>query len=325
MIKEADASSPPSHKSGISSDGRGELKPGVRALIEDRRWARWLESLRSIGTKEGYARDATKWATWLAGRGVELHAATEAELTSWVAGLDDRGLAASTINRKVAAVTSYYKWAAKNGLVTAALDVENRPKVHSDPVRRLGKPVDEVKAQIRAAEPGLERALITLLAHTGVRISEATGADVTDIRTIQGRRVLQVLGKGRKQRTPPLTDEAWPAIRDYIGDRKTGPLFVVPGRDEKGKERLSRLDRFAAGRIVARVGERCGLKMHPHLYRHSAAVLMARAGYTMKQIATFLGHADIGTTALYLEGLASLEDSPAYGLSRLLAEDEETP
>lgn len=294
---------------------RTEPQPGVAKLLADPRWARWLETLKSVATKEGYARDATQWAGWLEHCGVGLHDATEAELTSWVAGLDDRW-SASTVNRKTASVVSYYRWAAKRGLVPVALDVENRPKVHTDPVRRLGRPTDEVRQLIRAAEPGLERALVTLLAHTGVRVSEATGADVTDVRTIQGRRVLQVLGKGRKQRTPPLTDAAWPVLRDYIDDRRAGPLFIVPGPEDTWEP----LDRHQAWRIVRRVGDRAGLRMHPHLFRHSAAVAMIRAGYSLKQVAVFLGHADIKTTAQYLEGLAALEDSPAYGLSRLLAE-----
>lgn len=320
MIKDGQPDTRSSHKSGISYRSR-EPRPGVVKLLEDERWRRWLESLRSVGTKEGYARDATQWATWLTGRGVDLHAATDDELTSWVASLDDRGKAPSTVNRKVAAVCSYYRWAAKSGLVPAPLDVENRPRVHSDPVRRLGKPKKEVQSLIRAAAPGLERALVTLLAHTGVRVSEATNADVTDVRTIQGQRVLQVLGKGRKQRTPPLTDEAWPAIQDYIGDRKSGPLFLAAGPDDEPPRAL---DRFDAWRLVQRVSARAGLKdMHPHLFRHSAAVLMIRKGYSLKQVAVFLGHADIKTTAGYLEGLAALEDSPAYGLSQLLAEDEE--
>lgn len=305
------------HEIGISSDPR----PTGR---DDPRWVLWLEQFDSLGTQDGYARDLDQWVRWLAGRGRDLHAATEQDITTWMAGLRNQGRAAATINRKAAAVTSYYRWAAKAGLVPVAIAPEKRPRVHTDPVRKLGRPADEVKTLIRAAEPGLERALITLLAHTGVRVSEATGADVTSVETIQGRRVLKVLGKGRKQRTPPLTDEAWPAISEYIGDRRTGPLFVVVGTDAKGRERPERLDRFAAGRIVARVGSRAKLTMHPHLFRHSAAVMMVRAGYSLKQVAVFLGHADIKTTALYLEGLAALEDSPAYGLSRLLAEDDET-
>lgn len=300
------------------SDGAQQRAP--------RRWTVWLEQFDSLGTQDGYARDADQWAAWLTDRGRDLHAATEQDITTWMAGLRDHGLAASTINRKVAAVSSYYRWAAKAGLVPAAIAPEKRPKVHVDPVRRLGKPVDEVKALIRAAEPGLELALVTLLAHTGVRVSEATGADVASIRTIQGRRVLEVLGKGRKPRTPPLTDEAWPAISAYLDGRRAGPLLLTAGATTKQADDEHRLDRHAAWRIVRRVGERAGLlDMHPHLFRHSAAVLMARAGYTIKQIAVMLGHADIKTTAQYLEGLAALEDSPAYGLSRLLAEDEETP
>lgn len=298
-----------------------EIRVSYEAQAVDPRWAVWLEQFDSLGTQDGYGRDASQWARWLESRGRELHAATEQDITTWMARLRDRGLAVSTVNRKVAAACSYYRWAAKAGLVPVAIAPEKRPKVHVDPVRRLGKPLAEVKALIRAAEPGLEKALVTLLAHTGVRVSEATGANVTSIRIIQGQRVLQVLGKGRKPRTPPLTDEAYAPLAVYLAGRRSGPLFLTASATAKQADDEHRLDRFEAWRIVRRVGRRAGLEMHPHLFRHSAAVLMARK-YQIKQIAVFLGHADIKTTALYLEGLAALEESPAYDLSRQLAEDE---
>lgn len=288
--------------------------PGARLLgRRDPRWSAWLEQYASTGTQDGYARDATEWAAWLAARGVGLLDAGDADLSSYVAALrDQRRLSVSAQARKVTAVCSYYRWAATRRLVPAKLEPDRRPKVHTDPVRRLGLPVNEVAVLIGAARPGLELALVTLLTHTGVRISEAVGADVGSVRRIQGRRVLQVRGKGDKPRTPPLTDEAWPAIAFYLDGRRTGALFLGV--------RTDRLSRQRGWEIVRALGERVGVRVHPHLFRHSAATMLARAGYSVKQIAVMLGHEDIGTTSLYLEGLAALEDSPAYGLSRLLAE-----
>jgi integrase/recombinase XerD len=326
MILELSPVSGRADEAKTSYSDTADIPGSVQATCEPRllgprdpRWAAWLEQYRSAGTRDGYARDAAEWATWLARRGVELHTATDGDLSSYVAYLRDRvpKLSVSAQARKVTAASSYYKWAAKRGLVPARLEPDRRPRVHTDPVRRLGLPVGDVTKLIGAAAPGIELALVTLLAFTGVRISEACGADVTGVRTVQGQRVLYVLGKGEKPRTPPLTDEAWPAIEAYLDGRRTGALF--PG------VRTDRLSRQRGWELVKAVGARVKVEVHPHLFRHSAATAMAREGYSVVQIATMLGHEDISTTAVYLEGLAALEDSPAYGLSRLLAEAQSAP
>lgn len=295
-----------------STDTAGSDARGIAGQAGDDAWTGWLRQYKSAETKAGYRREAVEWATWLTARGRDLHVVRPADVATWMDALRSRELAEATVARKVAAVLSYYRWAKADGLLEVVPQPEKLPKVHTDPVRRLGKPVEEVAALLAAAAPGRELALVTLLAHTGVRVSEATNADVTAVQRIQGQRVLKVTGKGGKPRTPVLTDEAWPAIAAYLDGRRAGALFLGA--------RTDRMSRKEAWRIVHRLGEQVGVRMHPHLFRHSAAVLMARDGASIKQIAVALGHADIKTTAVYLEGLAALEDSPAYGLSRLLAE-----
>lgn len=285
---------------------------GLRLLgSKDPRWAAWLEQYDSPGTRDGYARDAGQWAAWLAARGVDLYEATDADLSSYVAALRDRQLSTSAAARKVAAVCSFYGWAARRYLVPAKLEPDRRPRVHTDPVRRLGLPTGEVAALLEEAKPGLELALTSLLARTGARVSEITASDVEHVHRVQGRRVLYITGKGRKQRTPPLTDEAWAPVVAYLDGRTTGPLLLGV--------RGGRLSRQRAWEIVRALGQRIGVRVHPHLFRHFAATALARAGYSIKQIAVLLGHEDISTTGIYLEGLAALDDSPAYGLSELLA------
>lgn len=281
----------------------------------DPRWERWLERFDSSGTREGYDRDLTGWASWLEARGRAVHDATEQDMDTWMAGLRDRGLAASTAARKVNAVVSYYKWAAKAGLVEAPVRPDHRPKVHGDPVRRLGLPADELTALLDAAEPGLERALIALLAYTGVRISEAVNADVESLRRVHKHRVLHVTGKGGKRRSPAIPPQAWPPIEEYLAGRRSGPLFL----DRNGE----RFTRQGAWRLVRRVGARVNIRVHPHLFRHTAAVLMIRANATVEQVRDALGHEDIKTTSIYLAALNTLDESPTYALARLLDETRE--
>jgi integrase/recombinase XerD len=276
-------------------------------------WAAWLsEGDYTQQTMEGYAREAAEWLGWL-GPDRDLHDVTRADVLRWMASLRAKRRAPATVARKVSAVLSYYSWAEDNGLIEVVPRPKKMPKVKTDPVRRLGLPLEQVGALVGASEPGLERALVTLLAFTGVRVSEAVGLDVGDVRWVQGHRVLYVLGKGGKPRTPPLTDRAWRPMQEYLGERTAGALLLGV--------RGERLTRRQAWRIVSRLGQRCGIRVHPHLFRHSAAVLMAKHdGASMKQVSVALGHKDIKTTAIYLEGMAALDDSALFGLSKLLDE-----
>jgi integrase/recombinase XerD len=98
--------------------------------------------------------------------------------------------------------------------------------------------------------PG-EHALISLLALNGLRVSEATGADIETLGIERGHRTLVVTRKGGKVVTIPLAPRTARAIDLAIGERTEGPLFLtIDGR---------RLDRHGAGRIVRRIARRAGI------------------------------------------------------------------
>jgi integrase/recombinase XerD len=97
--------------------------------------------------------------------------------------------------------------------------------------------------------PG-EHALISLLALNGLRVSEATGADIEHLGLERGHRTLVITRKGGKVVTIPLAPRTARAIDLAVGERGDGPLFLAAdGR---------RLDRHGAGRIVRRVARRAG-------------------------------------------------------------------
>ena len=96
--------------------------------------------------------------------------------------------------------------------------------------------------------PPTEHALISLLAINGLRVSEATGADIEQLGLERGHRTLVITRKGSKVVTIPLAPRTARAIELAVGERAEGPLFVtVDGR---------RLDRHGAARIVRRVSHR---------------------------------------------------------------------
>jgi integrase/recombinase XerD len=122
---------------------------------------------------------------------------------------------------------------------------------------------NELGAMLVAAGlgPPAEHALISLLALNGLRVSEATGADIERLGLDRGHRILNVTRKGGKVATIPLAPRTARAIDLAIGERAGGPVFLTPdGR---------RLDRHGAGRIVRQTARRAGLARPYASYAHA--------------------------------------------------------
>ena len=117
-----------------------------------------------------------------------------------------------------------------------------------------------------------EHALISLLALNGLRVSEATGADIQALGVERGHRTLVITRKGGKIVTIPLAPRTARAIDLAIGEHCDGPIFTAPG----GR----RLDRHGAARIVRRVARRAGItkSVGPHTLRHAFITAALDAG-----------------------------------------------
>jgi integrase/recombinase XerD len=113
-------------------------------------------------------------------------------------------------------------------------------------------------------------AVICLLGPNGLRVSEATGADIEHLGLDRGHRTLTITGKGGKIVTIPLAPRTARAIGLAIGEHTGGPVFLpADGR---------RLDRHGAGRIVRRVARRAGDRQDRHAPHAQTGVHHRRAG-----------------------------------------------
>jgi integrase len=120
--------------------------------------------------------------------------------------------------------------------------------------------------------PPCEHALVSLLALNGLRVSEATGADIEHLGLERGRRTLTITRKGGKVVTIPLAPRTARAIDLAFGERTDGPVFLVTdGR---------RLHRHGAGRIVRKTARRAGIAktVTPHTLRHAFITAALDAG-----------------------------------------------
>jgi site-specific recombinase XerD len=116
-------------------------------------------------------------------------------------------------------------------------------------------------------------ALVCLLGLLGLRISEATGLDVTDLGEEHGHRVVRVIGKGHKIVLVPMPPAVARAVDRAVGNRLSGPILL----NRAGR----RMDRHAATRRLHRLQRVAGVRiarMHPHMLRHTFVTTMLDAG-----------------------------------------------
>jgi integrase/recombinase XerD len=119
---------------------------------------------------------------------------------------------------------------------------------------------------------------MSLLALNGLRVPEATGADIEQLGLERGHRTLVITRKGGKAVTIPLAPRTARAIDLATGERASGPLFVTAdGR---------RLDRHGAARVVRRVTRRAGIAEHvgPHILRHAFITAALGAGVPLRDV-----------------------------------------
>lgn len=264
-------------------------------------------------TAAAYRTDLAQFATWCTAQGIDPLAATRANLTAYRQALEDIGRSPSTVNRKLSAIAGAYTTAvAEDVLARSPVTHVERPKV--DEHQALGMTRTEALDLIQAATTAglLERALLMCLLLNGLRISEATGADVGHLLNERGHRILKITRKGAKDRGVPLAPWTADSIDTYLAGRRTGPLFR---RDDGG-----RLSRHAAARLVARIGRDAGLDhLTPHMLRHAYVTFCLDAGIPLHKVQDSADHADPRTTQRYNDRRRQLDDHPTYTLVDYLA------
>lgn len=171
--------------------------------------------------------------------------------------------------------------------------------------------VEEIVAVMRRAGVGMHgarsRALITILWRAGLRISEALDLAEQDLDPERGSLLVR-RGKGGKRREVGMDEWGWQQLRPWTGYRRELPvgafLCVVEGptagRPWSGSSVRTQLRRLAESAGVRR-------RFAPHQLRHAHAVEMAREGVPLNVIQRQLGHADLGITSIYLQGIDNNE------------------
>ncbi|HSF66730.1 MAG TPA: tyrosine recombinase XerC [Nitrospiraceae bacterium] len=212
----------------------------------------------------------------------------------------------TSMARKLAALRSFYRYLQREGRVSRnpaeAIRTPKQPKhlprvlTKDDAAALMEFPVDRAGGSLR------DRALLETLYSTGARVSELVGINLEDLRASEG--LVQLRGKGRKERIVPIGDVAIRAIQAYLDQwplkdsrdlrvkHVSSPVF----RNSRG----GRLTTRSVARIVARYSSRlAGGSVSPHTLRHSFATHLLDEGADLRSIQEMLGHVSLSTTQKY--------------------------
>lgn len=206
--------------------------------------------------------------------------------------------AQSTRNRKIATLSSYFKWAAELQFRPDNPTVSiRRPTVDTvKTIKWLTR--SEVHTLLRTASGDRRTLALVWMGLHGLRVSEIVGLNVEHWRD----GTLRVIGKGDKARYIALAQPAQSVLLNYLDGRNKGPMFI--GQDG------SRLKSRRIQEIIADISSQAGKPIYPHALRHTLGTDAIKSGIPTLVVQKFLGHNDPKTTEKYVH----LDTSDAQNL-----------
>lgn len=246
-------------------------------------------------TLRGYRIDLTQFLEF-----VRKEEVTKRTVRKFLSHLHDKRASSRTILRKLSALRSFYKHAIRVKWVSEnPLEEIDSPKKE----KRLPISISYEQVELLFAQPDLsshlgvrDRAIMELFYSSGLRLSELAQLNRHDFDAKQ--LILNVYGKGKKQRQAPITNTAADWIHRYLAH---------PEREEKDPEAIflnrhgKRLTTRSIDRNFAAYLKRSGLseKVTPHTIRHTIATHWLENGMDLKTIQMLLGHTSLATTTIY--------------------------
>lgn len=281
-----------------SAPASGPGHPGIDAFID----ALWLEEGLSNNTLSAYRRDLALYAGWLAARGRQLDASSEADLNAYFAARHGQ-TRATTANRRLTVFKRYFRWALRERRIEA--DPTLRLQSAKQPLR-VPRTLSEAQVEALLDAPDVDtplglrdRTMLEVLYASGLRVSELVTLKTFNVGMGEG--VLRVLGKGRKERLVPFGQVARDWIERYLADARPTILAGQQSEDLFVTARGHGMTRAMFWLIVKKHARTAGITapLSPHTLRHAFATHLLNHGADLRAVQMLLGHADISTTTIY--------------------------
>jgi integrase/recombinase XerD len=216
--------------------------------------------------------------------------------------------APATVARKVAAVKSFCAFLLEQGAITAnptaSIDSPRAPKPVPRPMT-----TSDVDALLReplkfpTPEAIRDAAMLELMYATGMRVTELVSLNIDSLHLDPAPAYVRCLGKGAKERSIPVYEQAVAALERYLDEARAVLLKDRPQSALFVNRRGERLTRQGFWLILKGYAKSAGIEAHvtPHTLRHSFATHMLRGGASVRDVQELLGHANVSTTQVYTQ------------------------
>ena len=287
--------------------GRAEAD-AMRKRLDDFLVFLAVEKSASVNTISAYRNDLQQLADFIGSHPTTngWESLSRSKLQDFILDLKQRGYAETSVARKVAAVRSFFGFLTAEGAIAVnPTDGLTSPRVGKTLPKAINpNEVDELleqPARRSTPEAKRDRAMLELLYATGMRVTELVSLDVVNLNLDPRAPYIRCLGKGAKERTIPIHDQALESLVIYLDD--TRPL-LVRNKNEQAlfvNRRGDRLTRQGFWLILKGYAKSANLSpdVTPHTLRHSFATHMLRGGMPLRNVQEMLGHANISTTQVY--------------------------
>ena len=295
--------------------------PDIIQLVDD--WHASLSLYMQSGelserSQESYQRGFSKFLVWCEVQGIQLVDADT--IRSWIAHLREQEYKPNTINAWLAGVRAFNSWAigARRLMIDPTEGVKSAKRTGTSKRHKrdvlTDNEVKRVLATCNASKPQGKRdkAILYLMAYTGVRTVEIQRARLEDLRTEGGRLVLYVQGKGQLESDDKVViaaDVAQDALYDWLTIRgdKPGPLFISLSNRSNGQAQSGRALRWIVKTAYRQAGITSKRKT-AHSLRHTAITKAIQGGAKPIKVQSMARHKSLDTTMIYYHEIDRLED-----------------
>lgn len=253
----------------------------------------------SPNTVASYCHDVSRFLEWA---GTPVKEIGTADIERYLSEAAAEGLSKRSAARLLSSLRSFFDWCLDEGEIREnPCDRVESPKLGKYLPQVLSvQEVEDILASVdlKAAFGKRDRAILEVLYGCGLRVSEAAGLRISDLRLEDG--FIRVTGKGDKQRLVPLGEMARDAIGAYLEDR--GEPADHNADDILFLNRFGKpLSRVSLFKLVKKQALAAGIRkdISPHTFRHSFATHLIENGADLRIVQEMLGHASILTTEIY--------------------------
>jgi integrase/recombinase XerC len=266
-----------------------------------------VERNYALNTQQAYERDLNQLLAFLKVQNISSWSALDTQMLNvFVMQLRHKNISSRSIRRYLSSIKGFLTYLVNQNQLKQNCAIQLRtPKIkqtlpntlHYEQLLQILKTTGNARFEDR------DVAIIEVIYSCGLRVSELTSLNVSDVDLSQG--FLSVMGKGSKIRHTPLGRSAQEAISQHLKTHQANALFVNKNGDRIGVRSVQNMIKKRA--LAAGVK----INVYPHMLRHAAATHFLQSSHDLRSTQEFLGHASIKSTQVYTH-LDFLELSKVY-------------